>query len=72
MVAPQEQVLGCIECHTRSGSRLANLAGFYMPGRDRSGLLDTIGWVVVAGSLLGVALHGVGRIFTRKNSGKEA
>jgi hypothetical protein len=34
MVAPKEQAVGCAECHTRQGSRLAGLKDFYMPGRD--------------------------------------
>ena len=28
MVAPKENVVGCIECHTKGDGRLANLAGF--------------------------------------------
>ena len=44
--------------------RLANLAGFYMPGRDSSKALCTIGWTVVLASLLGVVLHALGRVFT--------
>jgi hypothetical protein len=40
------------------------LLGVYMPGRDRKGMLDMVGWVAVIGSLLGVTLHGLGRIFT--------
>ena len=68
MVAPKEASLDCGVCHSRDG-RLANLAGFYMPGRDRSGFIDTLGWAVVLASLAGVALHGLGRIFSR--GGKE-
>jgi octaheme c-type cytochrome (tetrathionate reductase family) len=36
MVAPAEDALDCAECHAKDG-RLANLAGFYMPGRDAMG-----------------------------------
>jgi hypothetical protein len=64
MVAPKENVVSCAECHTAEDSRLAGLKGFYMPGRDKFNLLDTFGWVVVLGSLLGVVLHGLGRIFS--------
>jgi hypothetical protein len=64
MVAPKDSVVACRECHTTTDSRLANLSGFYMPGRDHFGLLDTLGWVVVIGSLLGVTFHGLGRMFT--------
>jgi hypothetical protein len=35
-----------------------------MPGRDRTGTLDVMGWIVVLGSLLGVLVHGLGRFFT--------
>jgi octaheme c-type cytochrome (tetrathionate reductase family) len=60
MVAPAENALQCSDCHARVG-RLNALTGFYMPGRDRSRLLDAAGWLLVAVSLLGVCLHGAGR-----------
>lgn len=63
MVAPKQNVVACTECHTRNNGRLAQLAGFYTPGRDRLGMLDLLGWLVVAGSLVGVCLHGLGRVF---------
>ena len=62
MVAPKEKTLACTECHTRDDGRLQNVAGIYMPGRDRNGLLDMLGWVAVAGSLFGVFCHGIGRV----------
>jgi len=71
MVAPKENVVSCSECHTSSGSRIANLAGFYMPARDRSGLVDVLGWMLILGSILGVTLHGLGRMFTRGKNGEE-
>ena len=64
MVAPKDNVVSCNECHVQKDGRLAKLSGFYMPGRNHFGLLDTLGWVVVIGSLLGVSLHGLGRMFT--------
>ena len=64
MVAPKDHVVSCTECHTSLDSRLANLAGFYMPGRDSFKLLDYAGWFIVIGALLGVVLHGLGRLFT--------
>jgi octaheme c-type cytochrome (tetrathionate reductase family) len=70
MVAPRNNVVACSECHTKSDGRLAKLSGFYMPGRDSFRILDTLGWIVVIGSLLGVILHGLGRIFT-SNGRKE-
>jgi octaheme c-type cytochrome (tetrathionate reductase family) len=71
MVAPKEQALSCQECHSQSG-RLANLTGFYMPGRDGSKVVDILGWLVVLGSIAGVCFHGIGRALTRgRNSRKE-
>ncbi|RTZ98806.1 MAG: cytochrome C [Deltaproteobacteria bacterium] len=64
MVAPKDQALACAECHTRPKSRLANLTGFYMPGRDRIKVLDLAGWVLLFGSLCGVMLHGLGRFIS--------
>ena len=58
MVAPKEDSLACISCH-QENARLANLTGFYMPGRDSSQVLDIIGWLLVAGSLIGVLVHGI-------------
>jgi octaheme c-type cytochrome (tetrathionate reductase family) len=70
MVAPKENVVACTECHDRTESRVANLAGFYMPGRDHNSWINTIGWILVLGSLLGVSLHGLGRIFSSSANGK--
>ena len=64
MVAPKDNVVACNECHVRKKGRLANITGVYMPGRDRINVLDTMGWVAVLGALLGVCIHGLGRIFT--------
>ncbi len=64
MVAPKENVVSCTECHTRVDGRLAKLHGFYMPGRDYTKWINFPAWVVVAGALLGVLLHGMGRFFT--------
>ena len=64
MVAPKDNVVNCSECHVKKGSRLANLSGFYMPGRDSFKFLDIAGWVLILGSLGGVILHALGRFFT--------
>ncbi len=69
MVAPKENALDCSECHTRDNSRLASITGVYMPGRDRSVPVDTIGWLSVLGALVGVLFHGIGRFFTRNGKG---
>jgi len=71
MVAPKENALACTECHSKSNSRLAHLAGFYMPARDCVGVVETLGWILVLGSLAGVLLHGFGRLFSRRGRGEE-
>ena len=63
MVAPRENVVACNECHAKKDGRLAKLTGFYMPGRDSYRLIDSLGWILVLGSLVGVIMHGLGRIF---------
>lgn len=64
MVAPRENALSCAECHARDG-RLAQINGFYLPGRDRNRVLDFGGWslvlVILAGSLGHAALRIVKR-----------
>ena len=60
MVAPAEDALECRACHADQ-ARMAGLTGFYMPGRDQSNVLDTLGWLVVLGSLAGVIVHGIMR-----------
>jgi octaheme c-type cytochrome (tetrathionate reductase family) len=70
MVAPKEKALACTECHSRQGSRLANLGGFYMPGRDRNKWLDIFSWIAVLGALAGVVLHGTGRLLAKGKNGK--
>jgi octaheme c-type cytochrome (tetrathionate reductase family) len=64
MVAPKQNAVACAECHVRGTGRLANISGVYLPGRDRVNFLDTLGWIAVLGSLLGVTLHGLGRVFS--------
>jgi octaheme c-type cytochrome (tetrathionate reductase family) len=65
MVAPEEDSLTCQACHQPNG-RLIELSGFYMPGRDKSAFLDIIGWLVVVGSILGVAIHAVMRMISAR------
>ncbi|MCP3942925.1 MAG: tetrathionate reductase family octaheme c-type cytochrome [Desulfobacteraceae bacterium] len=69
MVAPKENALDCNQCHIRESSRLADLTGIYLPGRDKSNFIDSLGMIAVLGALVGVILHGFGRFFTR--NGKE-
>ena len=68
MVAPSGDALDCEECHARDG-RLANLAGFYMPGREAMGPGGMLGLLILAASILGVAGHAAIRLFTRGKGG---
>jgi octaheme c-type cytochrome (tetrathionate reductase family) len=65
MVAPKEKALNCVECHSRQG-RLQNIAGIYLPGRDRVEWLDTAGYSLAGLAFLGVLGHGALRIVASK------
>lgn len=65
MVPPKEMALGCEECHGKNG-RLAELTGFYMPGRDANPWIDRIGWLLAAATLAGVLMHGLMRLVFRR------
>ena len=61
MVAPKEDALACDDCHSKKG-RLADLTGFYMPGRDSNPWIDQIGWLLALATLAGVLVHGLMRL----------
>lgn len=61
MVAPASDALTCVECHSPKG-RLANLTGFYMPGRDHSKLIDWVGILIIIGGIAFGVVHGLLRI----------
>jgi hypothetical protein len=61
MVAPAEDAVGCDECHTRNG-RLKDIEGIYIPSRDASQKLDTVGWTLALLTLVAVVMHGLGRV----------
>ena len=65
MVAPKDKALECAQCHADNG-RLAGVPGVWMPGRDRSEGLDTLGFGLAGLMLLGVAGHGGLRFLMRK------
>jgi octaheme c-type cytochrome (tetrathionate reductase family) len=69
MVAPKEDALSCEQCHSRGG-RLAAVAGIYIPGRDRLGWLDALGYALAGLSLLGVLGHGALRYFAHRKQGR--
>ncbi|WP_321297410.1 tetrathionate reductase family octaheme c-type cytochrome [Marinifilum fragile] len=68
MVSPKEKSLSCKDCHTRNGGRLAQLDDFYLPGRDKNTLLDSVGIALVVLAALGAIIHGALRMFYRKKS----
>ena len=73
MVAPRESAVACVECHTRTGSRLDNLRDFYLPGRDNDPLVEQLGMVSILGALGGATLHGLARIAAaRRRKGGDA
>ena len=62
MVSPKEKALRCTECHTRQNSRIASLRDFYIPGRDYSPKVESLGkWLLIL-TLFAVAGHGGLRI----------
>ena len=63
MVAPKEHAVACSECHIKTGSRLTKLSGLYMPGRNSSAIVNTVGWGIIILTVLGIAIHILGRIF---------
>ncbi len=65
MVAPADQALDCASCHSRDG-RLVNLGGFYLSGRDRSKLVDRLGFIIILLSFSGVSVHAFFRM-TKKS-----
>jgi len=71
MVAPKDNVVSCNECHTNENSRLKNLTGFYMPGRDSIKIINWFGWIGILGSFAGVFLHGLFRFISNKRRKEE-
>jgi len=63
MVAGKEETVQCNECHTRTDSRLAGLNDFYLPGRDYSPLVDTVGQWLILLTIIGILIHAIIRIY---------
>jgi len=66
MVSPKDSTLKCIECHSRTDSRIANLKDFYMPGRDFNKFVDYTGTGIIIATFLGIAVHGTLRFKSSK------
>jgi octaheme c-type cytochrome (tetrathionate reductase family) len=73
MVAPKEKAVPCQECHTRAADgRLAEITDIYLPGRDRNALVDTLGWLAVAGAIAAAVIHGTIRYISRRRQGSKS
>jgi octaheme c-type cytochrome (tetrathionate reductase family) len=66
MVSPKANVVQCNECHTRENSRVGNLRDFYMPGRDYSSTIETLGFGAIVLSIIGIGSHATARIIFKK------
>ena len=64
MVAPAEDALGCVDCHTDNG-RLANVEGVYIPGRVSYPIVEWIGAILLAMTIGAALIHGVLRAVFR-------
>ncbi len=71
MVAPKGDALKCAECHSKN-SRLAAVAGLYMPGFTSFGWLDFLGLGALGLTLFGVFAHSGLRILLNKKSSGDA
>ena len=60
----------CADCHATNG-RLQKVTGIYIPGRasDHTAWLDRSGWSLAAFALLGVLVHGTGRVVSSRRNG---
>ena len=65
-VSPSDKALQCSDCHNNQNSRLKNLTGFYLPGRDHNSILDNAGLIFIILVLIGVSIHGFLRIVSNK------
>jgi hypothetical protein len=45
---------------------MAQLTGFYLPGRDTQPMIDLIAWILIGATLLGVLLHGLVRFVSAR------
>ncbi len=72
MVAPKEDAVKCAECHSRRpDNRLADIKDIYIPGRDYNPIVETLGWLAVAGSIAAAIFHGAIRYISRRRKDKD-
>ncbi|NBC81978.1 MAG: tetrathionate reductase family octaheme c-type cytochrome [Bacteroidetes bacterium] len=73
MVSPAEKALKCADCHTRDNGRLAQLTGFYLPGRDFNKPVDTIGTWLLRLAIVLIIAHTIARIVSAiRNKGMKS
>lgn len=71
MVSTKDKTVGCNECHVRENGRLAGLNDFYMPGRNYSSIVETMGKLLIIFSIIGVLLHGRIRFISYRKLNKK-
>jgi len=67
MVSESENALSCTDCHSSNG-RLADLEGFYLPGRDVNFWLDWAGKLFIMFAIIGVFVHGTMRVLAKNKN----
>ncbi|HHB80297.1 MAG TPA: tetrathionate reductase family octaheme c-type cytochrome, partial [Aliiroseovarius sp.] len=70
MVAPAAEALQCEACHAEDG-RMEGLAGIYMPGTNPKSPAGLLGMLMAAATLLGVGVHMLLRLVTRRKGGQD-
>lgn len=72
MVSSKDSTLKCVDCHTRTNSRIAGLKDFYLPGRDYNKFVDITGIGIILATLVGIVFHGTIRFkpYKSKNNNK--
>ncbi|MCU7943631.1 MAG: tetrathionate reductase family octaheme c-type cytochrome [Candidatus Thiodiazotropha sp. (ex Cardiolucina cf. quadrata)] len=68
MVAPAEDALACVSCHSRDG-RMKDVEGLYMPGIGSLPILDKLFLTMALLALIGVLLHGAIRVISSQKKG---
>ncbi|MDJ0956863.1 MAG: tetrathionate reductase family octaheme c-type cytochrome [Arenicellales bacterium] len=69
-IAPAEDSLTCVSCHSRNG-RMAGVPGIFMPGTGTGAILDIFGLLLIGSSVLVVLGHGTLRVLMKvRNNGR--
>ncbi len=69
-IAPAEDSLTCVSCHSRNG-RMAGVPGIFMPGRGSGAIVDIFGLLLIGVSVLVVLGHATLRALMKvRNNGR--